>query len=163
MLIGSYQSFGTGYSFHHRWPCMTVWPPKMGPIGFPKEFIIKNWHYITSQKSKRLNYTKVVAWNHTCGCVLYIAIMQDFSFVFRYSIQCIHISPFWSTFKNHKIFDTQYVNLTNVLSTTHKHMQHSPDGQPQIFDYISLLVAEINFLLLHYSSSGNKFNLLHKS
>jgi hypothetical protein len=89
------------------------------------------------------------AWNHTQGCILYTAIMQDFSYVFKYSTVYKHFSIL-KHIKNHKIFDTQYVNLKNVLITTHKHMQHSPDGQTQIFDFISLLVAEIYVLLVHY-------------
>ena len=44
-----------------------------------------------------------------------------------------------------------------MLSITHKHMQHSTDGQLQIINYIPLLVAEISFLLLHYPSWGTKF------
>jgi len=48
------------------------------------------------------------------------------------------------------IFDRQYVNLTHVLGIIHKHMQCSPDRQPQIINYISLLIAAVCFHLLHY-------------
>jgi len=61
---------------------------------------------------------------------------------------------------NHTIFDRKYVNLTHVLSIIHKNIQCCPDGQPQIINYISLLVAAICFHLLHYPSWGHKFSLL---
>ena len=46
-----------------------------------------------------------------------------------------------------------------MFSTTHKNMQCFPDGHQQIADYISLLVTEICFLLLHYPSWGKAFSL----
>jgi hypothetical protein len=97
--------------------------------------------------------------SYTRMCSLHCFIL-DFSFVFRYPKQCIHISPFWTTFMNHTLFDRQYVNLTLVLSIIHQHIQCSPDGQPQIINYISLLVAAICFRLLHYPFWGPKFSLL---
>ena len=49
------------------------------------------------------------------------------------------------------------VTIYKMLSITHKHMQCSTDGQLQIINYIPLVVAEINFLPLHYPSWGTKF------
>ena len=73
----------------------------------------------------------------------------------QHSVCTIH---HFEAYSNHNTFDRGYINLTNVLSITHKHiLQCSSDGQPQIINYISLLVAEMCFHLLHYPYWGTKF------
>jgi hypothetical protein len=120
---------------------------KMGPTGFPK-LLVANWesklHNIPEERRSQIRQSGSLKSN-TKMLFPYIATMQDLSFIFRYPTQCIHISPFWSTLKNHKIFDRQYVNLTNVLRSTPQHMQCAPDGQPQLINHISLLEPEILF------------------
>jgi hypothetical protein len=111
--------------------------------------LTKNRRYITSLKSKGFNYKKQM-----CSIYCHHARLL---FCFQIANTVYAHFTILSTLKNHKIFHRQYVNLTNVLTTIYKHMQCSPDGQPQIIDYVSPLVAEISFLLLHYPSWDTKF------
>ena len=132
------------YPFQHQWSSMTASPLKMGPRGFSKLLETKNQGCIMSQKSKGLSYIKVEAWNHKDGAFFILPLNNTYLLFSdsQHSVCTIHHFEAHSQIIRYLTDDTQISQMCSALLTS-TFLQCSPDGQPQIISYISLLVAEM--------------------
>jgi len=130
----------------------------MGPRGFSKLLETNNQGCIMSQKSE-VPVTPRWKPEITHENAFYILPLHKTYLLFsdsKHSVCTIHHFEAHSQIIRYLTDETQILQMCSALLTS-TFLQCSPDGQPQIINYISLLVAEICFHLLHYPSWGTKF------